>query len=90
MKTHDYYRTDYLKKIWISLSKAKKLAELIDDAYYWLCTFWLYGDVYTKLQNMHWIIWDLLDDEHIDEDDLDDLYCFIENHCQFTILDKID
>lgn len=82
--------TDNLKKIWLTLSKAKKLAELIDDAYYWLCAFWLYWDAYTKLQNMHWIIWDLLDDEHIDEDDLDELYCFIENNCQSTVLDKIN
>jgi hypothetical protein len=85
MKTHDYYRTDYLKKIWLTLRQVKKIRETIDDIYYWLCNLWLYWDVYNTLQKMHWIIWDLLDDEHIDEDDLDDLYCFIENHCQYYL-----
>lgn len=80
--------TDNLKKIWISLSKAKKLAELIDETYYNLCTLKLYWSTYRKLQSVHIIINNLLDGDHVEEEELDYLYWFIRNHSQFTILDE--
>lgn len=77
--------TDNLKKIWLTLTQVKKIRETIDDVYYWLCNFWLYGDIYYNLQNIHNTIDNLIDDEYIEEDDLDDLYCFIQNHCQYYL-----
>lgn len=75
------YLTDNLKKIWINIRKAKKIRDLVDETYYNLCTFGLYGDTYTTLQNMHDLLNDLLDDEYIDEDWLDEIYTFMSNHC---------
>lgn len=77
--------TDNLKKIWLTLRQVKKIRETIDDVYYWLCNFWLYWDVYYKMQNIHNTIDNLIDDEYIEEDELDDLYCFIQNHCQYYL-----
>lgn len=53
---------------------------IVDDTYYNLCRLWLYGDIYYKLQDLHWILDDLLDDEYIEEDDLDTVYTFYENY----------
>jgi hypothetical protein len=77
--------TDNLKKIWLTLRQVKKIRETIDDIYYWLCNLWLYWDVYYKTQNIHNIIDNLLDDEYIEEDELDCLYYFIQNHCQYYL-----
>jgi hypothetical protein len=77
--------TDNLKKIWLTLRQVKKIRETIDDIYYWLCNFWLYGDIYYRLQNIHNTIDNLIDDEYIEEDELDDLDCFIQNHCQYYL-----
>lgn len=81
MKANDYHRSDYLKELWLTISKIKKIRNLVDETYYNLCAFGLYWDVYYQLQKMHWIINDLLDDEYIDEDDFWDLQCFITNYC---------
>lgn len=77
--------TDNLKKIWLTLRQVKKIRETIDDIYYWLCNLWLYWDVYYKTQNIHNTIDNLLDDEYIEEDELDYLYWFIQNHCQYYL-----
>lgn len=81
MKANDYHRSDYLEKLWLTISKIKKIRNLVDETYYNLCAFGLYWDAYNQLQKVHWIINDLLDDEYIDEDDFWDLQCFITNYC---------
>lgn len=69
-----------LEKIWISLDEMKKMQKIVDETYYNLCDLWLYGDIYYKLQNLHGWIDDLLQDEHLDEDSLDEIWCFYENN----------
>lgn len=69
-----------IKKLGIAINELKKMQNIIDDTYYNLCSLWLYGDIYYKLQNLHWYLDDLLDGEHVDEDELDEIYCFYENN----------
>jgi hypothetical protein len=82
MKAYDYYRAENLKKLWLTITKAKKIRNIVDDAYYNLCVLGMYWDTYDKLQSIHWIINDLLDDEEINADDLELLHYFIENRCK--------
>lgn len=56
------------------------MQDIVDDTYYNLCRLWLYWDIYYKLQNLHWILDDLLDDEYVEKDELDTVYTFYENH----------
>lgn len=74
------YLKENLKKIWINLSTAKKMRDIIDETYYNLCALWLYWDIYYKLQTRHWIINDLLDDEYVEEDEIAEILSFYNNH----------
>ena len=56
------------------------MQKIIDETYYNLCNLWLYGDIYYTLQNLHGYMDNLLDGEHLDEDELDEILCFSENH----------
>lgn len=56
------------------------MRDIIDETYYNLCALWLYWDIYYKLQNRHWIINDLLDDEYVAEDEIAEIFCFYKNY----------
>lgn len=73
-------KNEQIKKLWISLDELKKMQKKVDETYFNLCDLWLYGDAYTRLQNMSWLLDNLLNDEHLDEDELDEVYCFYENN----------
>lgn len=74
------YLRDNLKKIWINISTAKKMQDIIDDTYYNLCALRLYGDIFYNLQNLHHLMDTLLDDEYLDEDEIATIYTFYENN----------
>ena len=69
-----------LEKHWISLVEFKKMQEKVDDTYYNLCELGLYGDIYYKLQALHGYLDDFLEGEYLDEDELDEIRLFYENH----------
>lgn len=69
-----------LEKHWISLVEFKKMQEKVDDTYYNLCELGLYGDIYYKLQELHGYLDDFVDGEYLDEDELDEIWLFYENH----------
>ena len=69
-----------LEKHWISLVEFKKMQEKVDDTYYNLCELGLYGDIYYKLQALHGYLDDFVDGEYLDEDELDEIRLFYENH----------
>lgn len=75
--------TRYLKsnlgKIWISLTEARKLYSKVEAAYVALLNIHLYGDAYSTLQKMDSLLYYLLNDEPLDEDELDDILCFYRN-----------
>lgn len=74
------FRDSYLEKLGIPIKELQKMREVIDDTYYNLCNLWLYGDIYYKLQNLHGYLDYLFDDEHLDEDELDEIWTFYENN----------
>lgn len=82
MKIYTDNLTKNLKKIWLSLRKLQKIRNTVDDVYFWLCALWLYDDAYYKLQNIHGIINDVLDNEDVDEEDIEYLNYFIQNRCE--------
>jgi len=71
---------ELLEKWGISLDELQKMQEKVDDTYYNLCELGLYGDIYYKLQNLHGYLDDFMDGEHLDEDELDEIGVFYENH----------
>ena len=70
----------YLEKLGIPIKELIGMRKKIDDTYYNLCDLWLYGDIYYKLQNLHGHLDNLFDDEHLDEDELDEIWTFYENN----------
>ena len=62
------------------MDEFKKMQEKVDDTYYNLCELGLYGDIYYKLQALHGYLDDFVDGEHLDEDELDEIWLFYENH----------
>jgi len=77
-KTYRYF--EHFEALGFTIKEALKMQKLVDETYYNLCSLWLYGDTYTKLQNIHAILDCLLSDEYVDEDDLAEVYCFYQNH----------
>lgn len=73
------YLKSNLKKIWISLTKARKLYSKVEAAYDALVSLHFYGDIYDKLQQMDSLLYYLLNDEPLDEDELDEILCFYKN-----------
>ena len=57
-----------------------RMKEKVDDTYYNLCEFGLYGDTYYKLQEIHGYLDDLEYGEYLDEDSFDEVVTFYENH----------
>lgn len=73
-------QNEQIKKIWISINELKRLQNIVDETYYNLCTLWIYWDAYYELQKMHWLLDDLMDNEYLEEDELDEVRAFYENH----------
>ena len=70
----------WLENVWISVDEFKKMQKKVDDTYYNLCDLGLYGDIYYKLQKLHWMLDDFVSGEYLDEDSLDEIWVFYENH----------
>lgn len=71
---------ELLDELNIKKSEFLKMQDLVDDTYYNLCRLWLYDSIYYKLQNIHWLLDDLVDWNYIEEDDFSDIICFYENN----------
>lgn len=71
---------ELLKKWGISMDELQKMQKKVDDTYYNLCELGLYGDIYYKLQALHGYLDDFVDGEYLDEEELDEIWLFYENH----------
>lgn len=76
-------KTTYLKsnleKIWISLAEAERMHDKVQDAYDALASLHFYGDAYSKLQRMDHLLYYLVNDLPLDEEELDEILCFYKN-----------